>query len=283
VESGKIAGAAIDVFPKEPVTDCILFKSEKIIVTPHLGASTAEAQVGVAIDAAEQVLAVLNGQSARYAVNAPNIPPELLSVLAPFMNVARILGLLACQLMEGQIKGVQVKYSGEMAGMECNPLKVSILQGLLERVSEERVNMVNANVIATRRGIKVVEQKENTCENYASLITLEVTTDTGTTTVAGTVLRNEAHIVRVNDFWIDIIPGDGYLLFSDHKDRPGLIGAVGNITGKSDINISSMILARLKPRGEALMILALDEPLKDKQIKEILALQDVHTAKLVHL
>lgn len=283
VEAGRVAGAALDVFAKEPVTDSILFKSDKIIVTPHLGASTTEAQASVALEVAEQVLAVLKGQPARYAVNAPQIPAELLAVLAPFLQVASTLGSLARQLMEGQMNRIQIRYSGEIANYDTSAVKAAIIGGLLEGISEERVNLVNATIIAAQRGIKIAEQKETTCENYASLITLEVITNVGTTVVAGTVLRGETHIVRVNDFWPDIVPTGGYFLFSDHRDRPGLIGAVGTITGKADINISSMQLARLQPRGQALMILALDEPLQEGQIQEILALPDVYTAKLVKL
>lgn len=283
VEAGKIAGAAVDVFVKEPVTDSVLFKSDKIIVTPHLGASTAEAQASVALEVVEQVLAVLKGQPARYAVNAPQIPAELLTVLAPYMQVASTLGSLARQLMEGQIKSIQIEYSGEIANYDTSAVKASTIGGLLEGISEERINVVNAAVIANRRGIKIAEKKEATCENYASLITLKVTTDADSLVVAGTVLRGETHIVRVNNFWLDITPTGGYFLFSDHRDRPGLIGAVGNITGKADINISSMQLARLQARGQALMILALDEALPEAQLQEILALQGVHTAKLVKL
>ncbi len=283
IETGKLAGAAIDVFSKEPATDNILLKSDKIIVTPHLGASTEEAQAGVAVDAAEQVLAILNGQSARYAVNVPQIPPELLSVLAPYIQVSSILGKLAGQLMEGQIKSLKIEYSGEIADCDSSALKAAVIGGLLEKVSEERINMVNATLTATQRGIKIVEQTQASCENYSSLITLETITDKGTIAVAGTVLRNETHIVRINDYWIDIVPTGGYFLFCDHQDRPGLIGAVGNITGKADINISSMMLARLQPRGKALMILALDEPLEEKYRQEVLALENVYTANLVNL
>ncbi len=283
VEAGRLAGAAIDVFDNEPVTDSILFRSDKIIVTPHLGASTTEAQASIALEVAEQVLAVLKGQPAKYAVNAPQIPAEMLGVLAPFMQVGSTLGSLARQLMEGQINRIQIRYSGEIANYDTTAIKASIIGGLLEGISEERVNLVNAAIIAAQRGIKILEQKETTCENYASLITLEVVTNAGTTTVAGTVMRGETHIVRVNDFWPDIIPTGGYFLFSDHRDRPGLIGAVGTITGKVDINISSMQLARLQPRGQALMILALDEALPEEQIQEILAIPDVYTAKLVKL
>jgi D-3-phosphoglycerate dehydrogenase len=283
IEAGKIAGAAVDVFVKEPVTDSLLFQSDKIIVTPHLGASTTEAQASVALEVVEQVLAVLKGQPARYAVNAPQIPAELLAVLAPYMQVASTLGSLARQLMEGQIKSIQIEYSGEIANYDTSAVKASTVGGLLEGISEERINVVNAAVIANRRGIKIAEKKEAVCENYASLITLKVTTDADSLVVAGTVLRGETHIVRINNFWPDIIPTGGYFLFSDHRDRPGLIGAVGNITGKADINISSMQLARLQPRGQALMILALDEALPEAQKQEILALQDVHTVKLVKL
>jgi D-3-phosphoglycerate dehydrogenase len=283
VEAGKVAGAAVDVFVKEPVTDSVLFQSDKIIVTPHLGASTTEAQASVALEVAEQVIAVLKGQPAKYAVNAPQIPAELLSVLAPYIQVASTLGSLGRQLMEGQINSLRIKYNGEIASYDTAAIKASVIGGLLEGISEERINLINAAVIATQRGIKIMEQKETTCENYASMITLEAVTDAGTTVVAGTVLRGETHIVRVNDFWLDIVPTGGYFLFSDHRDRPGLIGAVGSITGRADINISSMQLARLKLRGQALMILALDEPLPEKQIQEILDLEDVHTAKVVKI
>ncbi|MBI4188391.1 MAG: ACT domain-containing protein, partial [Chloroflexi bacterium] len=131
--------------------------------------------------------------------------------------------------------------------------------------------------------LAVVEQKEDTCENYASLITIAVTTSTGVTTIAITVMRGETHIVRVNDYWIDIVPTGGYFLFSDHLDQPGLIGAVGKITGDANINISSMHLGRLKPRGQALMILALDEPLPEKAQQQIQSITGIHTVKLVRL
>ncbi len=283
IEKGKVAGAAFDVFSKEPATDSILSKSGKIIVTPHLGASTFEAQANIAQDIAEQVLIVLNGKPARYAVNVPLIPPETLPVVAPFITAASTIGSLASQLMEGQISTINIKYDGEITNYDTAAIKAAIIGGLLERMSEERVNLVNANLIAARRGLKIVEQKEATCENYTSLLTLQVTTNTGATTAAGTVIRDETHIVRINEFWVDVIPTGGYFLLCNHRDRPGLIGAVGNITGKVDINISSMHLGRLQPRGSALMILALDEPLPEEQRREILTLPDVSTTKLVKL
>jgi len=143
--------------------------------------------------------------------------------------------------------------------------------------------LVNANIIAQSRGLKIVEQKGIVCENYGNLITVEVTTSVGATTVAGTMMRGQPHIVRVNNYWIDIVPTGGYWLFSDHRDRPGLIGAVGMITGNVDINISFMQLSRLELRGQALMILALDEFLPEEQRQQILGIPDVYSAKVVKL
>ncbi|MBI4266968.1 MAG: phosphoglycerate dehydrogenase [Chloroflexi bacterium] len=283
VREKQVGGAAIDVFENEPITSSPLFEVENIIVTPHLGASTAEAQVMAARDVAEQIIDVFKGQPARYAVNAPFISTEAMSILTPFARVCRILGRLASQLAEGQASTIQIKYQGEIVDYDTNILKAAILGGLLEGLSEDRVNLVNVNLVAAKRGLNVLEQKEAVCENYAGMITVEVTTSQGKTTVAGTVLYGEAHIVRVNDYWLDIVPTGGYFLFSEHLDRPGLVGAVGKITGDADINISAMHVGRLKPRGPALMVLSLDEPLKEAQRQQMLALKDVYTARLVRL
>ncbi|MFC2005114.1 phosphoglycerate dehydrogenase [Chloroflexota bacterium] len=283
IREERVAGAAFDVFNPEPLTSSILFEDDKIIVTPHLGASTTEAQAMVSEDVAEQIVAVFKGQTARYAVNAPFISVETISVLAPFIKAAATAGKLAAQLIEGQMSSIQIKYEGDISNYDTNALKATILGGLLEEVSEERVNLVNANVVATRRGLAVVEQKEATCENYASLITVEVTTSTGSVIVATTVIRGETHIARVNNYWIDIFPAEGYFLFSDHLDRPGLLGAVGKITGDANIDISSMHVGRLKPRGQALMILTLDELLSEEQEQQILSVPDIYSAKMVKL
>jgi len=283
VEEKMIAGAAVDVFPEEPATKSVLFNVDEVIVTPHLGASTAEAQTLAATEVARQIVDVFKGKPARYAVNAPFISVEALPVLMPFMKVSSTLGSLASQLAEGQMKTINIRYNGDIANYDTNTLKAVILGGLLEEISEERVNLVNANIVASRRGLKVVEQKEATCENYSNLITVEVVTSEDTTTVSGTVLRGESHIVQVDNYWIDIVPTGGFFLFSDHHDRPGIIGAVGKITGDADINISYMSLSRLKPRGQALMILALDEALPEEHRQQILALPDIQSAKLVKM
>jgi D-3-phosphoglycerate dehydrogenase len=284
IREKRVNGAAIDVFEKEPITESILFDVDNIIVTPHLGASTTEAQVLAARDVAEQIVDVFRGLPARSAINVPYIPSETLAVLSPFIGLASTLCKLVYRLSEGQTKTIRIKYEGDIANYDTNILKAAVIGGLLEGTSEERVNLVNCNLVAARRGLTVVEEKEAICENYASLVTVEITTNQGVFAVAGTVMHEELHIVRVNKYWLDIVPAPGsYFLFSDHLDRPGFIGAIGKITGDADINISSMHLGRLKPRGQALLVLTLDEPLPEEQQQQILAIPDVYSVKLVEL
>jgi D-3-phosphoglycerate dehydrogenase len=191
---------------------------------------------------------------------------------------------LVYKLAEGQAKGIRIKYEGDIANYDTNPIKASVLGGLLEGVSEERVNIVNVNVIAAKRGLVITEEKLATCPNYASLLTVEITTTAGSYAVAGTIIHNESHIVRVNEYWLDIVPAPGaYFLFAEHRDRPGLIGAVGKITGDANVNISFMHLGRLAKRGQALLLLTLDEPLPQKQQQQILDLPEVYSVKLVEL
>ncbi len=283
VREKRVAGAAIDVFPTEPTTKSVLFEEDNIIVTPHLGASTTEAQATAAKDVAKQIIDVFKGQPPRYSVNAPFIPAETLSVLAPFIKAASITGKLVSQLAEGQMNTILIKYNGEISNYDTNALKATVLGGLLEEISEERVNLVNANLVAAQRGLTVVEQKEAICENYASLITVEATTNIGVTMVSTTVMRRESHIIQVNNYWLDIVPSGAYFLFIGHRERPGLMGTIGKITGDAEINISAMYVSRLKPRGQALAVLALDEPLPEEQQQQILSIPDVYSAKLVKL
>lgn len=284
IRERKIAGAAIDVFEKEPITDSILFGEDNIIVTPHLGASTTEAQVLAARDVAEQIVDVFRGHPARSAINVPYIPSETLTALAPYIKLASTLCKLVYKLAEGQARSIRIKYDGDIANYDTNALKAAVVGGLLEGISEERVNIVNCNLIAAKRGLTVVEEKEATCDNYASLLTVEINTNRGICAVAGTVMHDAPHIVRVNEYWLDIEPVPGsYFLFSDHLDRPGFIGAIGKITGDADINISSMHLGRLKRRGQALLVLTLDEPLPEEAQQQILAIPNVYSVKLVEL
>lgn len=283
-EEGRIAGAAIDVFPQEPPPkDSPLLRSERIIVTPHLGASTAEAQERVAVDVAEQILAVLRGEPAIYAVNAPLIPPETMSVIGPYLEVAERTACLATQLSAGQLGNLEIEYLGEIANHDVTPLKAAVIRGLLSPISEENVTIVNANLVAEHRGLKIQERMGASEEIYANLVSVRVTTSAGRTKVAGTVGHDGAHIVLVNDFWVDIPPGDGYLLFCENLDRPGMVGAVGTFLGQHDINISFMRLGREKVRGRALMVLGLDDAISPELLKELEAIPDLYSARLARL
>ena len=279
VKARRIAGAALDVFSAEPVTASPLFESDKIVTTPHLGASTFEAQINVSRDIAEQVLTVLKGQFSKYAVNAPYVSSELM----PSIRAASTVGSFASQLMEGQISEIHIKYAGELANHDCSPFKAAIVSALLQETSEETVNLVNVNFVAKQRGLKISEETELDSQNYSNLLTLRIDTDKGPTTVSSTVRDNEVHVVQVNDFWMDIVPTGGHFLLCTHLDQPGMVGTIGNITGRANINISSMYVSRLQPRGQAVMLLALDEPIGEQQIQEILAIPGIHTARALKL
>lgn len=283
IEEGRVAGAALDVFSQEPPANSPLLRSGKIIVTPHLGASTEEAQAEVAREVAEQVIAVLQGNSAPYTVNAPFVLPETQAVLAPYMTAATYAGKLATQLAKGQLNFVNLRYEGEIAGYDTNILKAACLLGFLSPFSDERINLVNANLIATQRGLRITEQKVTEAEHYGSLVTIEIESSEATTVVSATHMRGQSHIVRINNYWIDIVATAGYMLFTDHQDRPGTIGAVGTIMGKHDINIGFMEVGRVEPRGRATMILGLDDPVPQQVLSEIEALSNVYQTWVIQM
>lgn len=283
LREGWIAGAALDVFEKEPITLHPLFQSNRVVVTPHLGASTAEAQERVAVDVAEQVIAILQGQPARYAVNAPLIPPETYSYLAPYLPVAFKVASLAVQLHEGQMGEIEINYWGEIAQHDLTPLKAAIIGGLLAPISDEHVNVVNADIVAHRRGLNVSELRKPSHEIYANLITVRVKGLTSETRVSGTVAHDGPHVVSIDGYWVDIPPGEGYLLLCENRDRPGMVGAVGTLLGEFDVNISFMNVGRHEKRGMALMVLALDESLSPEQLERVRQIPDIFGVRLARL
>ncbi len=283
VEEGRIAGAAVDVFVHEPAVGNKLVESDRIVVTPHLGASTAEAQERVAVDVAEQIIAHLKGEPVRYAVNAPLIPPETLSFLAPYIDVALKMGLLAQQLCEGQLRDVQIEYAGEISQHDVTPLKVAVIRGLLSSISEEPVNIVNVDLIAQRRGLRIIERKGPSHETYSNLVGVRLTTSAGETTISATLAHDGPHVVLVNDYWVDIPPSEGYLLVCENQDRPGMIGALGTLTGNHDINIAFMAVGRQALRGKAMMVMGLDDSVPEAVMQEIRAIPYITSAKLAKL
>ncbi|MCH8284079.1 MAG: phosphoglycerate dehydrogenase [Chloroflexi bacterium] len=283
VEEGRVAGAAVDTFAVEPAVDSLLFRSDKIIVTPHLGASTEEAQTMVAVEVAQQVLEVLHDRPAQFAVNAPSLLPEALAVLAPFVAVARLIGKVATQLAEGQFQSVVVTYAGEIAQHDTTILKSAIIGGLLAPVSDERVNVVNADLIAAQRGMQIQDQKVEAQEAYRNVLTVELETSAGVTCVSGTSILGQSHIIRIDEFSLDIRAGDGYLLLIENQDRPGMIGAVGAIAGGADVNISNMEVGRVDRRKQAIMALSLDEPMPDSALQSIREIPGIIMARQVQV
>jgi D-3-phosphoglycerate dehydrogenase len=285
VESGRIAGAALDVFAEEPPPmDSPLRRSAKIILTPHLGGSTVEAQEQVAEDVALQVIDVLNDRPARYAVNAPIIPPKDLEFLIPYIDLTERMGRFLQQL-GGQrgISRVEITAHGALADFDLAYIKAAAIKGLLSGVVNIRVNLVNAALLAERRGIDLVERKLHQHEaRYDNMLTLSITTPSATLTVRGSVLQGEPYIVGINDQWVDF-PATGNLLLSSHRDRPGIIGRVGTILGQSDINISFMHVGRQGPRLDAIMVLGTDEPTPPEIMEQLAAISHINWLKVVTL
>lgn len=282
VASGKVAGAAIDVFTAEPPKDSALIGDPRIIVTPHLGASTAEAQERVAIDVAEQIVEVLAGKPARYAVNAPMLAPETLQVIQPYMAAAEMLGSVATQLVTGKLESIEIEYYGEIAEHDITPLRASVIRGLLRPISEENVNMVNANLVAQSRGWNIEERKRTSHDTFLNLIHVKVGTSESEVTVGGTVEHGHPNIVIINGLDMDLVPEPGtFLLACDNEDRPGMIGRVGTLLGGWDINIQSMQVGRRGRRGRALMAIAVDESPTPEQLASIEAIDGIYNVRLV--
>ena len=283
LQADKLGGVALDVFVEEPPDDMTLAQHSRVISTPHLGASTEEAQREVAIEAAGQVLAILDGQSASNMVNAPVVRPEVQAILSPYLPVASLLGKLLTHLSDEQFVGVTIRYQGEIADHDTSILKAAVLEGVLTPVISEHVNLINAPFLAQRRGLSITEEKSSEAAEYASLITVTLNTTEEGVSLAGTALRDGPRIVKFNDYWMDVEPSTPYLLFVDNSDQPGSVGAVGTVAGQYNINISFMKVGRLSPRGRAMMVLGLDDVVPPKAIEEIQALSHVYSARLVEL
>jgi D-3-phosphoglycerate dehydrogenase / 2-oxoglutarate reductase len=275
---GRLRAAAMDVFQDEPPGENPLLALPNFVATPHIGASTREAQTSVAFDVAEEVAAVLAGDLPRYAVNAPALPPEELQFLRPFMTLAERLGSVCVQLQGGRVSAVELEFEGEVAERDVAIVTASALRGLLQPFTEERINPVNARLVAANRGIKLTERRTPRSGSYANLVTLRV----GDFEAAGTVLMEEPHVLRIGAFRLDFVP-EGRFLVSFHHDRPGVVGHFGTVLGRNDVNIASMLVGRDAPRGHALMILAVDEPVRDEVQAELRSFPGMSDLKFLEL
>ena len=278
-----------------------------MIATPHLGASTEEAQVGVAIDVAEQIVSVLRGGFPRAAVNAPLILPETLKILTPYMHLVEQMGRLYTQLQPGPLNKVELSCSGEIANYDLRPLQAALIKGLLESVSDAHVNMINAQLLAKQWGLEITEQKSSTPSEFANLVTLRVLIANGhaasfagkpgsgdehVEVLSGTVMRGEPRIVRVGRYWTEFVP-EGYILFCRNPDQPGMIGRVGTTLGKAKVNIRHMDVGPIvrtphphdpqRAPETALMIILVDDPIPEWALQEIGASGDIFGLTLVKL
>ncbi|MCX5688098.1 MAG: phosphoglycerate dehydrogenase [Candidatus Omnitrophica bacterium] len=284
INSGKIAGAAFDVYEKEPpVKDNPLFKCDKVVLTPHLGASTEEAQINVAIEIADSARDALLGCGIRNAVNVPCVDFELYKILQPHINLGEKIGALVSQLAKGRIQEIQIKYSGDVAKYNLSPITVAIIKGVLSPVLQETVNYVNSIIVAKERGIKVEEMKATMLEEYSSLISVEIKTDTGVRSVSGTLFtKKDARIVKIDEFHVDAVP-EGYMIVAHNIDVPGIIGIMGTILGKNNINIATMTFGREKPGGKTLSVLNVDSAVPENVLNEIRGDKNILDATLIKL
>lgn len=283
IKSGIVAGAALDVFEKEPPGENPLLALEEVIATPHLGASTVEAQEKVGVAIAQQVVDYLLRGMIRNSINVPSISPEALSLIAPYLRLSEKLGSLQAQICRGAIDEVTIEYSGEVVEQDVSTITVAGIKGILDHILDEYVNYVNAPVIARERGIRVVEVKTAKPIDFASSITIKVKSGGEESVVEGALFgKNDPRIVRINKFLLDAVP-EGYILILQNEDKPGVVGNVGTLLGSYGINIARVHLGRESIGGEAMSLWNIDTPPPAELIDKLLKSPHIISARLVHL
>ncbi len=275
IVSGKVAGAALDVFENEPPGDNPLLSLEQVICTPHLGASTEEAQVNVAVAVAEQIVEFLLKGTVRNAVNVPSVSAEILPHLRPYLDLAEKLGSFTAQIIQGGVREVHLQYTGDVAQYGIEPITSALLKGFLTPMLSGNVNFVNAPVLAKARGIKVTESVTERHEDYSNLITIRAVSDKEELSVSGALLgRRNPRILRIDNFLVEAVP-EGNILFIYNEDRPGVIGNIGTTLGKNNINIGMMQFGRDRLGGMAVSLLHLDDPVSKEVLMELQSLKHV--------
>lgn len=283
IGEGKVAGAALDVFEKEPVSaDNPLLALDQVIATPHLGASTQEAQFGVATMIAEEILDYLKHGAVRGAVNMPAVSSDLLAAIGPYITLGEKIGLFQGQVFGHNLREVNIEYSGEVAEHDVKPITQAVLTGLLGPVIE-RVNMVNASLVAEERGIKVTESLSRRAKDFTSLVNVRVITNERQSEVAGTLLgRRDGRIVRINGFNLEAIP-KGHMLYLFNRDVPGVLGRIATFIGDEGVNIGRLYLGRKKIGESALALIQIDQPLGEDGLRRLGSVSDVISVQQVKL
>jgi len=282
LKEGKVAGAAMDVFEKEPLlADNELLKMDNVIITPHLGASTEEAQVNVAVEVAEIVRDALLGRGIRNAANYPCLEAEVCKILNPYVNLAEKLGLFAAQLVEGRFQELNINYSGEITAHDLSPVTMALAKGVLSPILKETVNFVNAVSLLKDRGIKLRESKSAQEGEFVNLIQLEIKTDKESKSLCGTLSSNkQPRIVKIDDYYLELYP-IGEMVFIRNWDKPGLIGSLGTLMGREGINIAAMTFGRDKPAGKAISVLNVDSQVSPEVQEKIKKLENILTVKVI--
>ncbi|PLX83195.1 MAG: phosphoglycerate dehydrogenase [Desulfuromonas sp.] len=285
LESGKVAGAAFDVWSEEPPSSEVLKKligHPRMLVTPHLGANTFEAQKNVAVDVSREIINYLDGRPMENAVNIPKFDPDLMDHMKPFMGLVSKIGEFVAQLAPPNPAKAIFAYNGKIARYDCAPLTVCGLAALLNRQTEQEVNMVNARLVAKTMGLAVEEVRTTESESFSSLVTVTVETPEGRRTIAGTLFEGIPKIVKMRDFQTDFTPEEHMLVIS-YADRPGLLGKIGTILGEASVNIGNMSLGRRAKAGEAMVVLSLDTPADEATLDRIAKAVDSHFIKAVQM
>lgn len=283
MKSGKVAGAALDVFEQEPNTDSPLFELSNFIATPHLGASTSEAQLCVACDVAEEIVAALKGEFVKNTVNIPSLSPQALAVVKPYLYLAEKMGRFTAQVISGRVNQIEITYCGDLAKQEVSPITNSILKGFLDTILQEMVNYINASFLAKNRGIQVIQKKMERNGDYANLLTVRAVSNKDEISVAGTIFGGvDARIVSIDGYHVDAVP-EGHMLYIPHVDKPRIIGPVGSLIGEHEINISGMQVGRKVVGGKAIMLLNVDAFVPEKTLNEINKIDGVLGVKNVSI
>lgn len=282
--AGKVAGAAIDVFEEEPSIDHKLLTLKEVIATPHLGASTIEAQESVAIDVCEDVLTILTGGPALHPVNMPSVTQEVLKKIEPYFYLSEKLGTFISRLTDEMPEELNVYYSGELTNLDVGPITQNAVKGYLKHILGTRVNDVNAAYLATKKGITVNELKTSSTDGgFTNLLTVEIKTKSGTRKVVGTLLNGlGARIVKVDNYSMDVVP-EGHLIMIHHRDQPGAIGRVGTFLAGNDVNIATMQVGRSEIGGDAIMMLVVDKHMEKESLDEVLNISDINEVTAVDL